>query len=312
MRKLVSHFLQSRAWQRYQESLGLETFELEGEGWRLIAIKEVHHGIRRLYVPYGPEADSPQALQEALRALEDLSKKNKCVFVRVEPTGEVNAATMRSLGYRPAPSIQPADTWCIDLTQDKKTLLKGIGSTNRNLLNGFSRRGMEITESTDPADIRYLAQILQQISSSKDDFVAHEQEYLQKQAESLFAQGAARLFIVRYGEEVIAASLVYEDSETRYYAHSGASLEHRKLRAGNVLVAYMMVDAKERGFKEFDLYGIAPEGVSEDHPWAGFTKFKKTFGGHQKSYIGTWEKAQNPFIYGLYNRTRHLADRYLS
>ena len=40
----------------------------------------------------------------------------------------------------------------------------------------------------------------------------------------------------------------------------------------------MIIDAKHNGRKKFDFWGVT---TSEDpnHPWYGFTKFKKSFGG---------------------------------
>lgn len=301
------HFLQSAAWKEYQESLAQTTYQLSGDGWHALVVSQTSRGMSRLYAPYGPEANSASAMKEALVALDDLGKTLGHTFVRVEPTGDVSTELLRQEGYRPAPAIQPTCTWCIDLTASEETLLRQIGSTNRNHYRGYQRRGMEVSESVDVADMRHLSTILAEVSSLKD-FRAHSADYLTRQAETLFAAEAARLFLVKFQGEVIAASLAYEGDGVRYYAHSGSTQRHRQLRAGNVLVASMLMDAKEKGFREFDLCGVAPDD-DPAHPWAGFTKFKKSFGGFRREYSGTWEKAQKPLQFAFYQQARRLADR---
>lgn len=303
----MGHFLQSAAWKSYQESIGNKTFDLSGVGWHALVVESSGRGVKRLYSPYGPEVRDRAALKEALYALEKLGRQEKAVFLRVEPTGagvegkfvpEVRNLLGR-LGYKATKHIQPSDTWVIDLTQDEAALLKQMGSTNRNSYRGIERRGMEITTSTDPKDIKYLSNILGEIASRKGDFHPHDGEYLCRQADSLFANNAARLYLVHFDGDVIAASLAYEHDGVIYYAHSGSDSEHRKLRAGSALVAYMLFDAKNRGFSSFDLFGIAPED-DPDHPWAGFTSFKKSFGGSVRHYPGTWDRPLKPAMYALY------------
>jgi lipid II:glycine glycyltransferase (peptidoglycan interpeptide bridge formation enzyme) len=60
----------------------------------------------------------------------------------------------------------------------------------------------------------------------------------------------------------------------------------------------MIFDAKKQGQSRFDFVGVAPVGV-ENHPWEGFTKFKRSFGGQYKFYLGTWELPTHP-LYRLY------------
>jgi lipid II:glycine glycyltransferase (peptidoglycan interpeptide bridge formation enzyme) len=50
-----------------------------------------------------------------------------------------------------------------------------------------------------------------------------------------------------------------------------------------------MVNAKGRGSQLIDLYGIAPDDAGPRHPWAGFSAFKKKFGGQVVEYAGTWD-----------------------
>ena len=73
---------------------------------------------------------------------------------------------------------------------------------------------------------------------------------------------------------------------TRHVAHSGSMHAHRYVHPGGIMRATMVLDAQDRGQKIFDSLGVAPPG-EPGHPWAGLTKFKLSFGGDYRSYLGT-------------------------
>jgi lipid II:glycine glycyltransferase (peptidoglycan interpeptide bridge formation enzyme) len=118
----------------------------------------------------------------------------------------------------------------------------------------------------------------------------------------------ARKTMADGAQPTIAAALVYDSPTTRYYAHAAASYEHRKLSAGTALLAQMIIDAKNKGLKTFDFYGITS---SEDphHPWYGFTKFKKSFGGQPLAYLGTWDLPIKKARYRAFNTLRRANRR---
>ena len=65
--------------------------------------------------------------------------------------------------------------------------------------------------------------------------------------------------------------------------------ENRKLRPNQPLVTRALLDAREAGLVTADLFGIAPPD-QPDHPWSGFSAFKRSFGGHDIAHLGTWER----------------------
>ena len=67
-----------------------------------------------------------------------------------------------------------------------------------------------------------------------------------------------------------------------------------------VLQQTWIIDAKNKGLTQFDLFGIAPDGSSPEHPWAGFTRFKRSFGGQDVSFGGSWDIPVKQFDYWLY------------
>ena len=92
------HFLQSTAWQAFQESLGRTTFRDSSPGWEYLAILERSTGNSRLYCPYGPAASDEHSLATSLSSLTQLGKKHRVTFLRVEPTNLDFAAYLQAHG----------------------------------------------------------------------------------------------------------------------------------------------------------------------------------------------------------------------
>ena len=81
---------------------------------------------------------------------------------------------------------------------------------------------------------------------------------------------------------------------------SAADMEFKKLPGTVALLTTALFDAKENGLKKFDFWGIAPVDTSgnvpKNHPWAGFTAFKKSFGGYEVDYCGTFDLIFKPVL----------------
>lgn len=304
--KVASHFLQTSAWGAFQEALGRKVISAEGNGWHWQAIVERGRLGTRLYCPYGPTATSVKTLEAALQALKSTARELGAVFVRIEPVAPVAHEELCKLRALPAPrEIQPEHTWRIDLTKPEDDIIAGMNATNRNLHRTASNKGITFRRSSDPKDIHHLLTFVHEVAR-RTGIRPHSDEYFRLQAETLLPLGAARLFFAEYEDRPIAAAFVYDSKTTRYYAHAGGSFEHRKLHAGTPLVSHMMVDAKQSGLTTFDLYGIASPDQPH-HPWAGFTKFKQSFGGHQVDYAGTWDIALKSLPYHLYRTALQVA-----
>jgi len=297
------HFLQSEAWRRFEEGLGKTVFEESGAGWSFMAIREQTPFGKYLYLPYGPTFTDQQSFLEALNALRKLAVAQGAVFVRIEPTGGIDGASLSQLGFRRIKEVNPEHTWVLDLTQSPAEILSGMKQNNRNLYNNYSKKGLSVHNTTDPSKITYLTSLLADVSTH-NRFSTHSEGYLRKQ----MTEAGALLYYVTINEpdqesSVIAAALVYDSGTTRYYAHAAADYEHRKLSAGTVLVAQMIMDAQAKGLTTFDFYGITTSDDSE-HPWYGFTKFKRSFGGRLVTYCGTWDLPVKKAQYQVFTQVR--------
>ncbi len=251
-----------------------------------------------LFVPYGPTSSSNKAFTGALEALKSLGKYKNATFIRIEPTTAPNPSQIKRMGLKKIQPIDPEVTWVLDLTQSESDILAGMKQNNRNLYRNHAKKGMKVGFTTDPKKIKRLTSLLSDVSAKKR-FGVHDADYLAAQMQ----HAGAKLYYVEYKRKYIAAALVYDSPTTRYYAHAAADYNFRNLNAGTVLVAQMIFDAQSAGLSRFDFWGI----TSDDHPnpaWAGFTRFKKSFGGHEVRYSGTWDLPLKPFRYRLFRLFR--------
>jgi lipid II:glycine glycyltransferase (peptidoglycan interpeptide bridge formation enzyme) len=303
---LRTHFLQSEAWGRFQESLGRTVVRASGDGWRALAILEKGRINSRLYAPYGPVIEDAAALAPAIAELTALARQHGATFLRLEPIGEVSREALAAQGLRPVNHVQPDLTWRIDLTTGQEAVLAGTTKTIRNLYRNFEKKGLSIRRSTDPADIEVLVSLIASVGERKG-LRPHPASYFRAQARELMPDGSAVLYFAESGGAPVAASFVYDDEVRRYYAHAGADEAFRSVHPGNVLVTRMILDAIADGKREFDFYGVSPAD-EPDHAWAGFSRFKRSFGGFDYAFAGTWELPVNTLGYAVYRALRRVTD----
>ena len=284
---------------RVQTALGYDVTWRRGPGWQWAAALRSGRFPRYLYVPYGPAgADTEAALRDVAIAARTLGLD----FARVEPSVGAMAA-LRSLGARAAPSIQPRWTWVLDLTAGIDVLRGGLEAGHRSRINAAPRRGIGVWQTENPADIDIFL-TLQRRARGRTAFHGQPDTYHRTVAETLMPLGAARLYVAGIDDQPLAASICFDFGHTRYYAHSASDPDAgRRLGAGAPLLWQMIGDAKARGAATFDFWGVIPDD-NPSHPWAGFSRFKKAFGGRLLERAGTWELPVRMTRYRAYAATR--------
>lgn len=297
------HFLQSTAWEQFQQSLGRQTFRQSGDSWEFMAILERGKGNSRLYCPYGPTAKDERSLQSAITSLLELAKRHHVTFLRVEPTNPKFANHLKDHHWKKVTyqQLQPEHSRLLDLTQPTDQLISQMSQPVRNIYRNYHKKGVAVHSSANPQDVEILLNFIHQVAQ-RTGITPHDDAYFRQQAKVLFPANAARLWYATIDNQPIAAALFYESGNTLYYAHAGATSDptYRKLNAGTALLAEAIVDAQKRRLTTVDLYGITPEGASKNHPWAGFTKFKRSFGGTDVTFAGAWDLPMRPASYWLY------------
>lgn len=314
------HLLQSPVWQKYEELEGHKTIRLEGENYTVCASFCKTPFANYLFAPYGPAATTKSALESALEALSSHAATKNATFIRIEPTLPLSGPEMAEIArhlklkIKKSHDLNPKHTWQLDLTPSQEELLGAINPNKTRPWRNHAKKNLKIRTSKNPEDISILTDLLQKIGQT-NHFTPQNETHLKNQLKS----GFATLYIVDLAENSpktakteasaapfpIAAALVYDYDHTRYYAHAAADFDHRKLEAGSIILLQSILDAKAEGQKIYDFWGITTS-TDPNHPWYGFTKFKKSFGGHQVDYAGTYDLILKPFRYTCYSLFRKL------
>ena len=300
------HFLQSALWQRVQQALGYEVLRARSPSWRWAGSIRSGRFPQYLYVPYGPTATGTYA--EALHSVIARTRARALDFARVEPAGLDALPALSSARARSARSVQPRRTWVLDIGADEQTLRHGLEAGHRSRINAAPRRGIRVRCSRDPTDVGIFLD-LQRRSAARTGFVGMPDGYHRTVASVLMPAGAAAVYVAETETSALAASVCYDFGRTRYYAHSASDPEQgRRMGAGPPLIWQMVLDARARGQTLFDFWGVT---LDDDplHPWAGFTRFKKAFGGRLVETAGTWELPVRRVRYRAYSLARRLRPR---
>ena len=314
---LARHMLQGSEWSSFQNILGKDVIQRSGPGWFFSAVTERGFGrlgkqFSRLYVQYGPYAESKQAMANALVELEKLGREYRVDYVRVEPIlASMTHIVAADYGYATQKrTFQPQHTNWLDIDRQEEDIIASFNATNRTSWRNAEKRGhtFETVYTEDKMD-EFLH--MMEITGKRTGSVFHDGSYLKTLIRTLGPTKSAGVIYVSFEGKRIASTLYIDDREgsTRYYMFAGTEDEARKLGANSTLVSYMILDAHKKGLKRVDLFGVTPPDAPESHPWMGLSRFKRSFGGEDVSFNGTWEKPLNKQRYFIMKLARMLANK---
>ena len=299
------HFLQSREWEAFQKAEGFEIFREKGKNHEFMAILKPTSLGNYLFLPYGPTLKDKKSLKSAISAIKKLATAKNCIFARIEPTIPFTTAEMKKFGAKKSHHIDPENTWILDLPKTDAEIYEIIGKNKARAHKNRAQKGISVRTSKNPAEMEIFFKFYEEIAK-KDNFQTNERNYLKNQLNFDFAT----LYIAEFTDEnakkiPIAATIMYTGKDACYYAYAGADYEFRKKEGGAILLTQMLMDARAAGKKFFDFWGITTSENPKD-PWYGFTKFKKSFGGRQIDYAGTYDIPINRKKYALYSLLRPI------
>jgi lipid II:glycine glycyltransferase (peptidoglycan interpeptide bridge formation enzyme) len=306
MKKMGISFLQTPAWGRFQSSIGRQVIEKTGDGWSALAIEEKGRLAKRLYCPYGPTVENAEALKAALDNLASETRERKLDFLRIEPVGDIKSPALLKLGLRRSHhDVQPSHTVVNDVSIDPEAITAGVSQSVRRYARKADKAGVTYSVSYDPVDIRYFIDMIHDVSA-RTGMKPMSDFYFSHIASALFPTHDAGLLFAELDGQKIAAIIFYNSGETMSYAHAASYSQYRNITPATGLGLYALLFAHDAGCTWFDWHGIAPEGASSDHRWAGFTQFKLSFGGERIERLGTWELPVRKLRYRLYRSLASL------
>ena len=292
---------QTKKWQKLANELGEKTFFEENNDYTILAIEKQTKFGKYLYLPYGPYAPTKNGARSAYKALESLASSKNITFIRIEPQSPSTAEFWRNLpNCQKSRNLSPEETWVLDLSPEMDEIYKNMKQNTRNLCKNYAKKDIYVKKSENKEkDIEILAKFHKQIAKTKK-IGAFSEKYLKTEAMQPFAT----LYVAYFEKKPIAASLFFDHENTRFYMQSASDKNFHKLPATYAILNEAILDAKKKGLKKLDFWGIAPEDAPKNHPWAGFSNFKKSFGGEEVKYVGTYDLVFKPVEYKIYKLAR--------
>lgn len=287
---MANHFFQSKEWEEFQRSLRRETFRVDG-----VLVTKLPLAFKKSYLY------SAGCLAFSFRQLQDLAKKENAVFFKFEPMlarrsldegGVEDKALVQELigaGFvKSKKEVQPQTTIILDITAPEEQLLGAMHNKTRYNIRVAQKRGIKI-QAAGHEHIDDFWSLIEK-TAKRDKFRTHTRDYYEK----LLATPFTRLFLAEYRGETIAANIILFYANRAIYLHGASHYGYRTLMAPYLLHWEIMEYAKNRGSKEYDLWGI------DEKKWPGVTRFKRGFGGREVVYIGSYDYVFQPTWYKLY------------
>lgn len=290
-------FFQSWNWGQFQNSLGNRSlyvgFYKEQKLFAVALAIEINAKRGNyLYVRNGPVASwgDEGDTNFIINSLKELAKQSGMWFVRMSPLLEIDSNEAKSLNKYKFPTspmydVDALDTWILDLDEDEDTLLQNMRKSTRYEIRKAERDGVKIETSTDSKDLEKFFPIYRD-TIKRQHWTGYSDEFLTKQFETFVKSDQAKLYLAKCEGVYIAASIFIYFGNTSFYHYSGSLTKYRKIPGPSLIQWYNIKEAKSRGLKKYNFWGIAPE-EKPNHPWKGLTFFKKGFGGYAKRYNAT-------------------------
>lgn len=310
-------FLQSWAWGDFQQALGWKVWRYIAEDSghiqevALVIKHELPGGMSWLYLPGGQMVNNSDSqivrwsggqLEEKLK---EIGKLEKAIFMRADFKSEADVPT----GWKKAPrEVQPKDTLVLNLEKPEEDLLAQMHQKTRYNIRLAQKRGVTVRFSTDVKDVEVFLQLSKSVAG-RADFSYHPDDYYRNLIEVLGVSNMAELAIAEYEGQPLAAHIMIYSGEMATYVHGASTQEKRELMAPQLLYWETIRRAREKGYKAFDYYGVAPENADNNHPWAGITRVKMGFGGRRVTVAGAYDLVLKPLWYWGMNMARSIRSR---
>ena len=302
----MKSFLQTEEWAEFQESLGRPTWLVDtGKIAALIVKHDLRFGKNYLYVPHGPVI-SFDHIQGGLRDevngfiqnIKDLAKKEKAIFVKLEPLSDVVMELIFRRGFKKSTkNIQPRRTVIIDLKKSEQELLGALHHKTRYNVNLALKKNLDFKES---GDIEAFWKLLKK-TSEKDKFSPHKRSYYENLLEFFKDRNIkTKLVLVYHEDKPIAGAILIFYENIAYYLHGAMDRKYKNLMAPYMMHWKIIMLAKSLGCEYYDFWGI------DSGKWPGVTRFKLGWGGRVIEHPGSFDLPISGFWYFVYKIIRKI------
>ncbi len=250
-------------------------------GWKVERIAETNYFIKKFPI-IGSVIKIQRPEEINLKKIKELEKNNRAFQLIIEPKTELDARYLESVGFRLAKSTYlPSKTRQLDLTKTRKELFNQTKKDARSAVR--TTNNLQLTTNNDVEEFRNAwkkAVGWKRYVPPLSHLIALKQSFKENYLFLLAGAKAGAIFLLADG--------------IAYYWQAFTNSEGRKNLVQYKIVWEGILWAKKKGAKVFDFEGVYDERFP-DKTWLGFTHFKKSFGGYEVTYPGTYTKILLPF-----------------
>ncbi|MFA6533134.1 MAG: peptidoglycan bridge formation glycyltransferase FemA/FemB family protein [Patescibacteria group bacterium] len=298
------HPLQSEDWANARKQMGIETINLEGF---LLTFHKIPY--TNFKIGYLPRSKMPN--KKNLQKLYEFGKKNKAIFIKIEPNVEKNSKLeiqSSNLVKSPHP-LFPAWTQILDLTKSEDELLKSFHSKTRYNIRLAEKKGVTVREESSNSGFEEFSKLYFE-TTKRQKYFGHNYQY-HKTVWNNLKNKTSHILIAYYNDIPLAAYQLWYLDGVIYYVYGGTSELHRNLMASNLLMWEAIRLGKKLGAEKFDMWGSLGPNYDTDDPWSGFTRFKEGYATKFTEFIGSYDLVINPLLYKIYNFIYSLREVFL-
>lgn len=297
-----ANFLQSWYWGEFHIGLGKTVqrtgfFEKEKLIGAMLSVVESAKRGKYLTIPGGPIIDwkNKSLVKSSFLEMKKIATQNNCVFVRIRPQlveDDFSLKVFRENDARVSPMHLTADlTHQLDLSKPEEELLSEMRKATRYEIRKAEKIGVKIESSKEDSIIKGFYD-LQLETAKRQKFVPFSYEFFAEQFKVFFDSDNALVYTASFESKILAqAFIIFYGNEAVY--HYGVSTEEGRRYPGAYLIQWEAIkEAKRRGMKKYNFWGVAPEG-NKTHRFAGVSLFKRGFGGEDVQYLSAHDLVVN-------------------
>jgi peptidoglycan pentaglycine glycine transferase (the first glycine) len=326
-----AHLLQTGEWGEIKSAFGWKPVRIIcGNVSAQILFRKLPLGFTIGYIPK-PAFGNPLPLldQELWREIDLVCKKNRAIFLKLEPDlwqdAESNklptlapdahlprtqvpgsaGVTNYSLHLSPH-NIQPPRTVIVDIKDSEEQILARMKQKTRYNIRLAEKKGVAVRAWNDMEAFHNMMLL----TGKRDGFGVHSREYYQRAYDLLHPKQMGELLLAEYEGKPLAALFIARNGNRAYYLYGASTDEERNRMPTYLLQWEAMKWAKAHGCEEYDLWGAPDEEEAtleanfetrHDGLW-GVYRFKRGFGGELKRAVQAMDRVYNPLLYWAYLR----------
>ena len=256
------------------------------------------------YAPRGPVLDCANimAFDFLLEAVEVEAHKHNAISFKIDPQVFENDERVKNLlksrGFRyKKQNVQPRTTIIVNLEKDLEELLLTFEEKTRYNIRLSGKKGVMVKEASDDRGVDEFYEIYKE-TAKRNNFLIHPKSYYKNIKTCLVDRGLANIFIAYHRDIPIAGVFTFNFGSRSWYMYGASLNSSRNIMPNHALHWHIIKWAKEKGFKNYDLFGI-PSNPTQTHPLWGVYRFKKGFNGDLIKYIGVYDLVYKPLLYAL-------------